>query len=175
MNISIQPYGWLQILAVGLLLAITEGRLRARGASILARPWLVAVCVIAAGISGRLHFAIEALISGGADVAGLLPMLDPRQSGSTFFGAMAGIVVTLILIRRRLPGGSALPLCLSLCESTARRTCRRCPLRSGFCRARRQPDPKYLRPNSQCARGDSGSEVCSRHGSNKRPGRGAEP
>lgn len=110
MDLTIQPYGWMQLLAIASFLALTERRLRARGTSILARPWWIAAGVLAAGIGGRMHFAIEEILNGMAPGSTVLDLLNPRQSGSTFFGAMAGVVTLIAMARRSLPGRSALLL-----------------------------------------------------------------
>ncbi len=110
MDLAIQPYGWMQLLAIASFLALTERRMRARGTSILARPWWIAAGVLAAGIGGRVHFAIEEIMNGMAPGGTVLDLLNPRQSGSTFFGAMAGVGILLAVARRSLPGRSAVLL-----------------------------------------------------------------
>jgi prolipoprotein diacylglyceryltransferase len=103
---EIRPYGVLQLLAAVAFLALLERNLRRRHASLGTRPWIVAIAVLAAGIGGRLHYVIEKAAGGSLAIADIPGALAIGSSGSTFFGAMAGILIALVIVRRWLPGGS---------------------------------------------------------------------
>jgi phosphatidylglycerol:prolipoprotein diacylglycerol transferase len=62
--------------------------------------------MLAAGIGGRIHFIVEGLVLGWLSTAQVPGLLSPLRGGSTFFGAMAGVSLALVLLRRRLPFGS---------------------------------------------------------------------
>jgi prolipoprotein diacylglyceryltransferase len=93
-------------MAAATFLFLLERNLRRRGASLGTRPWIVAIAVLAAGIGGRLHYVIEKVAGGGIGLTDIPAALAPGSSGSTFFGAMGGILLSLLLLRRWVPGGS---------------------------------------------------------------------
>lgn len=72
---------------------------------ILERPLVVLGAVLGAGIGGRIHYLVERAVLLSAPPEVMIPGLDPSRGGSTFFGAMAGLLLALWLLRRRLPTG----------------------------------------------------------------------
>jgi prolipoprotein diacylglyceryltransferase len=102
----INTYGAFQLAAVAAFLLLLHFALRRRGAGLASYGWLAGLCVLAAGIGGRLHFLIEGLAAGRITSRDLGAALSPAASGSTFFGAMLGVALVLLAARRRIPGGS---------------------------------------------------------------------
>lgn len=103
---SMHIYGLFQLAAVGLLLALGEMKLRRRGATLVGRPDFIASCVIGAGLFGRIHFVVEAALTGRIAPPEIPAALHPLAPGSTFFGAMAGVLAAIFIRRRAIPGGS---------------------------------------------------------------------
>lgn len=103
---SNQTYGILQLAALGLFLTLGEAKLRRRGATLIGRPDFIASCVLGAGIGGRLHYIVEGLLTARIEAGGIVQALNPLAPGSTFFGAMFGVLAAIAIRRRTIPGGS---------------------------------------------------------------------
>jgi phosphatidylglycerol:prolipoprotein diacylglycerol transferase len=108
MRLVLEPYNLILFVAVHVGVLLTERRLRRDGESLIARPWVVLAILLGALAGGRLHFLIEGIVRGTIQPGALPGLLSPLRGGSTFFGAMAGMLLTMLALRRHLPYGSIL-------------------------------------------------------------------
>jgi phosphatidylglycerol---prolipoprotein diacylglyceryl transferase len=106
MNSMVQPYGILQALAVVVGILLIDRELRKQNDGLLDRPGLLLVALISSGICGRLHVLAESLFIYGESWNEIAPKLHPLTGGSSFYGAIGGIVLIILIWPRRLPGGS---------------------------------------------------------------------
>lgn len=110
MSFHLEPYNLLLFLAVYTGVLLTEWRLRRDGRSLVDRPWIILLVIVFALVGGRVHYLVEALVRGSLAPGDVPARISPLRGGSTFFGAMAGMVLGLVVFRRSLPYGSVLRL-----------------------------------------------------------------
>lgn len=101
----VQPYGLFQAAAVIACVLLTHRALVRRGSGLLERPGLILAVLVGAAVGGRLHVLLEGRFLRGMPWGELAGLIHPLTGGSAFFGATAGVLLVLLLWRRRLPTG----------------------------------------------------------------------
>jgi phosphatidylglycerol:prolipoprotein diacylglycerol transferase len=82
---------------------LTHRRLARRGDGLLDRPGLIFGLLLGGFLGSRLHYVIESVLFGNLTWREGLSSALTARGGSTFLGAVAGILLAVYLLRRHLP------------------------------------------------------------------------